>query len=357
MIRDRLKSLVGSLAHGSQASACPRRRRRAQRAASRVPLLRCAAVAGLAAAGCGAAPDPGESAAAVSEEIIGGVDGRGAALDMIGSLGIKDSAESLGRARRGRAAFRPFCTASLIGPSTVLTAKHCVKAAREHMEEGLEVDFTVGANASRPKSFFVVVDLGEAPVDEGGFLDMGSDVGIARLADAPPGLAPLVIAQLGEEDVGERFAKVGFGLQDARGTYGSRKVGTETLRALSGNVFDFDFGGYEPFIAWADVHAEAFGGRAARTDDEWRRFLSDFYRHGDILPGYGAIVGDAPGDSQSCNGDSGGPLVRRIGGHLEVYGVESAGLHSHGLCDHGGIDAIFGPTTYRFLEEALARGG
>lgn len=317
-----------------------------------------AAICGVAVAGCGAAPEEGEQATATrADEIIGGVDGRSASLDMVGSLGTKVDDEAGQPTRRARATFSPFCTASIIGSALTLTAKHCVQAARDFMDNGRDVYFAVGANGARPKALFAVVELLEAPIDDGGFLDLGSDVGVARLAETPPGLNPLAIARLHDEDVGTRFAKIGFGVQDARGAYGTRKVGTETLRALSGNVFDVDFGGYGPFMAWASAHDEAFGGREARTDEEWQRLLTDLYQHGEILRGYGAIVGATPGDSQSCNGDSGGPLVRRAAGRLEVYGVESAGFRSReSLCDYGGVNAIFGPATYRFLEEVLARG-
>src|SRR5437763_6428742 len=50
-----------------------------------------------------------------SDDIIGGVDGSAKSLNAIGTLGVLDSGGN----------FQFFCSASLIGPHTVLTAKHC----------------------------------------------------------------------------------------------------------------------------------------------------------------------------------------------------------------------------------------
>src|SRR5438034_8976734 len=49
------------------------------------------------------------------DDIIGGVDGSAKTLNAVGTLGVKDSAGN----------YQFFCSASLIGPSTIMTAKHC----------------------------------------------------------------------------------------------------------------------------------------------------------------------------------------------------------------------------------------
>ena len=64
--------------------------------------------------GCAAGSEPADVAA---EEIIGGVAANSPSLDAIGSLGLVDPYGTV----------QPFCTATLVGRETILTARHCAE--------------------------------------------------------------------------------------------------------------------------------------------------------------------------------------------------------------------------------------
>ena len=113
----------------------------------------------------------GESEPSTDEQdIVGGVDAKSAKLDAIGTVGTKDY--------EGNYDF--FCTATLIGPKVVLTAKHCAtygpnEAPRLANEK---IYFAVGADAKAPKQVIEAVDVILAPINEGGFIEYGGDVAL-----------------------------------------------------------------------------------------------------------------------------------------------------------------------------------
>src|SRR5690242_18695402 len=64
----------------------------------------------------GACSGPSKDAPPTSDvDIIGGVDAKSASLDAIGALMVKDQNNTL----------QMMCTATLIAPRVILTAKHC----------------------------------------------------------------------------------------------------------------------------------------------------------------------------------------------------------------------------------------
>ena len=90
--------------------------------------LSLAAALGLLAAGSACSSStPGPEAS--SDDIIGGVDAKGAKLNAIGTVGRKGF----------DGAFDYFCTATLVAPNVVLTAKHCAtrdpKSGRTMLDE------------------------------------------------------------------------------------------------------------------------------------------------------------------------------------------------------------------------------
>jgi len=67
------------------------------------------------------------------------------------------------------------------------------------------------------------------------------------------------------------------------------------------------------------------------------------------------VLGNAPGDAQTCFGDSGGPLFQKRGGTPVLVGVGSAVLAGSDLiCKFGGVEAVFGPAAIRFLDREAA---
>lgn len=327
----------------------------------------------------------GESTDSVREEILGGVPAASDALDAVGSLafempidawsdgGVPLSAGGFGTlippvgsgaavlgleldsesdsdpgvgAGAGAPRYKMFCTASLIGGATVMTAGHCVAVAERIFDSGGVVYFGIGADAQHPKRKIEVVDFATSSIKKGGWRDSGSDVGVLHLAEPISDIPPLRLGRLTDGDVDSRFAVIGFGYASLRGPSGVRKAGSGTLRARTGRVFDIYYGSFEAFKAWADSHRPA-----GVPDAAWGTLVRNEYEKSALLPEYQAVVGGLPGDAQPCFGDSGAPLVRRADHALYAYGVASRTWpSSRSACAYGAVFATFGPATYGMLD-------
>jgi hypothetical protein len=291
------------------------------------------------------------------DEIIGGVDADSAALDAVGSLAAQVTVAGADGGESSR--YLVFCSASLIGNATAMTAKHCIRQVQKILDAGFKVYFGIGADGRVPKRKIEVLDIAGAPLDKGGWpTDMGSDVGVVHLAEEVRDVALLKFESIDGSPIGTHFVSIGYGQQDIGHTSGTRKAGTETLHGLSGKVFELRFGDFGAFATWADAHLRMERGADAGADAsisaaDRTEILHRMYDESTLLPGYQALVGGQPGDAQPCFGDSGGPIVRRVGDDLVGYGVASTILPSDRLqCDYGTVYATFGPATYAFLAQA-----
>jgi hypothetical protein len=370
-----------------------------------VPVALSLAVAGTLSACSGGGGSPGEGTHQEHDGIIGGVPATSASLDAVGTLGFMEPVDAepgqpppagSATATRGPAlaasdapseTYRIFCTASLLGESAVLTAHHCVKAARVLALLGKSVYFGIGGDDGHPKRLIEAVAFQVAPIEHGGRGDQGSDVAVALLAEKVTDVEPIGVAQPTPAEIGQRFAIVGFGRIDYAQTLSPmRRVGSATLRALSGNIYDFMFGGYQGFRTWAeatlgpddagtatvageadawndgsndaasdagiddgsmaDARADAAsdagiddGGMADAQADApidsasaegggdasggWEERLQRAYAGGMLLADYQGLVGGELADAMPCHGDSGGPLARWDGARLVAYAVAS----------------------------------
>jgi hypothetical protein len=276
-----------------------------------VPHLRRSALAlillGLPLAACQA-----DDGTPVSDEsdIIGGVDAKSAKLDAIGTVGTKGYDGS----------YSYFCTATLIAPKIVLTAKHCATydpAERPRIEEE-EIFFAVGADSRAPKQIVRAERVLLSPVNEGGFVKFGSDVAIYVLEAPVEGVKPMpwLGGHLAAEDVGGKYTAVGFGVHDRERNSGIRKAGTLTLNAVSGKPMQAIFPTREELYA----HLEEHDGKDWVASNQKR--IDEFYDF-ELLADLEAYLGMGEGDAQPCSGDSGGPLVKKIGEELHVVAVVS----------------------------------
>ena len=294
-----------------------------------------------------------------TDDIIGGVDGAAKSLNAIGTVGVKDSAGN----------YQFFCSATLIGPSTVLTAKHCAIVlsgvlAGMKLVNLEQIFFAVGPDALHPIKVVEAIAADYSHLDNGGFVGLGNDVAVYQLIEPIKDVTPIKVAvgALADTDMNKKFVGIGFGAQDnyedlTGDLKGTRKMGTETARARSGKAFELMLGSFQAFV---DQLVYEYGQDVVNANMD---LITSWYNDTTVLTGYENWVGHADGDVQTCHGDSGGPLLHKADakGNISdrknsgtyIFGVVSGGWHSRDLtCDYGTFYAAIGPKTLELLDAA-----
>lgn len=190
----------------------------------------------------------------------------------------------------------PFCTGTLVTPTVVVTAAHCISP-----EIGSptwdEVDVFFGANVFENGTFIEVVDGLRHPNFDTSLNDPQNDIAVLRLAE-PSSVTPVPMAALPPD--GTSVTLVGFGITVAEGDDGGlKRVATSTITEHQGSVFVMEL---------------------------------------------------AP--SGTCNGDSGGTALWNDGGVERLVGV-----HTRSDCETFMLDETVGSHIANFVQPFIDAGG
>ncbi|HVR62602.1 MAG TPA: trypsin-like serine protease, partial [Polyangia bacterium] len=186
----------------------------------------------MGAAACGSAPAEQTVVDNRGSKIIGGFAANDPVLDAIGSLVVH-----FGPLGSPFGAPQELCGATLIGPETVLTAKHCGLIVPQIVSLGWTLTFAVGPNSLYPKREINIVAVDLAPGDLGGFVGVGHDVAVMHLETPITDIDPVDLTVLSDDQIGAAFAAIGYGIQDNSAAFGTRRLGKQTLRSRQGKVF------------------------------------------------------------------------------------------------------------------------
>jgi len=287
---------------------------------------------------------------ATQQAIIGGDLADGADWRAVGTVGTV--------APESGPVYHAVCSASLVAPNLVLTAKHCVAGLDRAKSFGARVLFAVGSDAERPERLLALVDAERALPESGGFLGKGSDIAIYQLERDVLDVSPLVISPLpiSQMEIGATFLALGYGATtnaESRGApfSGHRRAGRQTLRALEGNVLEMVFGSRMACASDEPLVQPAREDNCVPQTTDATNCAA--YETAVLLSNYEVWAGGSIGDAQTCHGDSGGPLVRNSGGRMEVVAVASWGWRSRESgCSYGTVFA----TVPSQIRDAVARG-
>lgn len=308
-----------------------------ERTSLRFGLATCTAFAFM---GCGSGDEPALRDVVTSQQpLLGGLPARSRVFDAVGVFFAPAVVDQAG-----------ICTAVLIGPTTVLTAKHCAMGAAPFLS-AIDVYFATGPDVNAPRALYPVVGVEwetDVPADPDSLLaKVGCDVAVAHLARPVEGVVPWPIGRLSRRDVGAPFAIIGYGEHKARDDFGQRRAGVITLGGIGGNYADYAFGGFDGFVEAAKSMPRFSG-----LD---REQLASDYEQLYLIPEYQAYFGGRPWNAQACGGDSGAPVIALRPDGWHVVGLAGQGDYEskRQLCDYGSVVSIFGPLMRAFIEREL----
>ena len=288
---------------------------------------------------CSATPE-GQPVASSEEEIIGGAATNDPKYQAVGAIYAEIPEFEI---------FDVFCSATLVGPQAIVTARHCTPTIQLFQELGGTVYMAFGPNGFSAEQLVPITDFvtaPPAPQGRGLLGDGGRDVAVAHLAFPPVGIKP---AKLGRYDgcaLGDEFQVVGYGFSEDF-LFGDKFAGKATARAHSGRWYRLLFNNNkQAFLDWYFTDAVT-----NPTPEEAEVWWDGFK----LEPNYELLAGGLEGEAVACFGDSGGPLLKGTkASNMTTYGVSFAVEGSLStICTGGGGYAVFNREMLDFVRSNL----
>ena len=244
-----------------------------------------------------------------------------------------------------------FCSATLVAPGAVVTARHCGPSIDAAAELGVTAAFALGPDAFVPTELIPITGYVAAPAGGPGnglLQDGGRDVAVAYLESESTTATPAKLGLFHKHMLRDKFQIAGYGVSDSLGTYGQRFAGPATARALKGRWYELLFrGNYRAYLDWYFNDSPSAEPSFAEAKEWWKTFR--------LETNYELLAGGLRGEAVACNGDSGGPLLRGTKpSNMTVYGVSFAVEASiANICDLGGGYLVFNHKMLNFVRDAL----
>lgn len=272
----------------------------------------------------------------VVQGIINGNDASDPTFDAVGALATADGMD-IG------------CSATLIAPKAVVTAKHCVeKLVAPALESGAGKTVMFGAWLDQEIAITGYVVAEDSSTSVGLLENGGRDVAVVYLESAPVGITPAKLGQFKNCMVGTQFQVAGWG-KDQSGYAGWRFAGPATARALHGRWYELLFNGdKQAYLDWYWADAVSSNKTKVNAQQWWKSYR--------LEAGYELLAGGLPGEALGCFGDSGGPLyLGDTPETLTLYGVSFAAEASMAdICTRGAAYLVFNKTMLAFVQSAIS---